>query len=171
MDMKIRRTELQDLEAVMDIYAYARQQMKLNGNPNQWGDTNPPEDVIRGDIQNKNSYVLTKDGILCGVFSFIIGEDPTYRKIDGEWLKDGVYGTIHRIAGGRLSKGVFDACLKFCESRISSIRIDTHRDNKIMQHLILKNGFRKCGIIYLPNGSPRIAYQKVIDDETFEEGK
>ena len=162
MDIKIRHTEIGDLESVMGIYDYERAEMKKNGNPHQWGDNYPAEAVIRDDIQNKNSYVIEKDGAIIGTFAFIIGEDPTYQKIDGKWLRGGAYGTIHRIARGENAKGVFDACLRFCESQISNIRIDTHRDNKIMQHLIEKNGFDKCGIIYLANGSPRIAYQKLI---------
>ena len=162
MSTNIRHTESDDLPRVMDIYEYAREQMRLNGNPDQWRDTNPTEVAIRNDIENKNSYVIERDGVICGVFSFIIGEEPTYKVIDGKWMCDGVYGTIHRLASGGIINGVFDLCLNFCESKISNIRIDTHRDNKIMQHLIEKNGFEMCGIIYVDDGSPRIAYQKVI---------
>lgn len=162
MNTEIRHTELSELAGVMGIYEYARGQMKLSGNPNQWGDTKPARDVIRGDINNKNSYVIERDGVICGVFAFIIGDDPTYKIIDGEWINDGVYGTIHRIASNGTVRGVFGECLKFCETRIQNVRIDTHRDNKIMQHLIEKHGFEKCGTIYLEDGSPRIAYQKVI---------
>ena len=161
--MEIRHTVMADLPAVMDIYAYAREQMKANGNPHQWGSTNPPEATIAKDIQNKNSYVLEQNGVLCGVFTFIIGEDPTYQTIEGQWKRDGVYGTIHRIAGGKGARGIFRYCLQFCESKISNIRIDTHRDNRIMQHLVEKHGFTRCGIIHIADGSPRIAYQKVID--------
>lgn len=159
---------MDDLPTVMSIYEYAREQMKLNGNPHQWRDTNPAEAVIINDIKNKNSYVIECDEAIVGVFTFIIGEDPTYKTIEGQWKDDGAYGTIHRIASSGIIHGVFDMCLKFCESKISSIRIDTHRDNKIMQHLILKNGFEMCGIIYVADGSPRIAYQKVIDCENKE---
>ena len=166
MSIRIRHTELCDLPVVMDVYAYAREQMKKSGNPHQWGDTHPAEAVIRNDIENKNSYVIEKDGVICGVFSFIIGEEPTYGKIEGEWIGDGEYGTIHRIAGSGEAHGVFDMCLGFCESMMTNIRIDTHRDNKIMQHLITKNGFEMCGIIYVDDGSPRIAYQKIEDRKT-----
>lgn len=162
-DMKIRYTKMDDLEAVMGIYAYAREQMKANGNPDQWRDTNPTEAVIISDIQNKNSYVMEQDGIICGVFTFIIGEDPTYQTIEGKWKRDGVYGAIHRVASGGRTRGIFQRCLQFCESKISNLRIDTHRDNQIMRHLIEKYGFERCGIIYIADGSPRIAYQKVTD--------
>ena len=162
MNTVIRHTETGDLAGVMRIYEYAREQMKLSGNPDQWGDTKPGEDIIRKDIERKNSYVIETGGEICGVFTFVIGEDPTYKTIEGKWINDDVYGTIHRIAGNGIIKGVFSECLKFCESRIPNIKIDTHRDNKIMQHLIEKNGFEKCGVIYLEDGSTRIAYQKVL---------
>lgn len=162
-DMKIRYTKMDDLKTVMDIYSYAREQMKASGNPDQWRDTNPTEAVIISDIQNKNSYVMEQDGIICGVFTFIIGKDPTYQTIEGQWKRDGIYGAIHRVASGGRAKGIFQHCLQFCETKISNLRIDTHRDNQIMRHLIEKYGFERCGIIYIADGSPRIAYQKVTD--------
>ena len=162
MGIRIRHTEIGDLPDVMRIYAYAREQMKINGNPDQWRDTHPAENVIRGDIQNRNSYVIECDGEIAGVFAFVIGDEPTYQTIIGEWKCDGKYGTIHRIASNGSIKGVFNLCLGFCEEMISNIRIDTHRDNKIMRHLIEKSGFCECGIIYVEDGSPRIAYQKVM---------
>ena len=45
--------------------------------------------------------------------------------------------------------------------RVANIRVDTHRDNHTMQHLVQKHGFQKCGVIYLKNGSPRLAYHYV----------
>ena len=41
-------------------------------------------------------------------------------------------------------------------SQIDNIRIDTHRDNKPMRHLLEKYGFTYCGIIYLLNGDERL---------------
>ena len=43
-----------------------------------------------------------------------------------------------------------------------NIRIDTHKDNSIMQHNILKHGFSYCGIIYLLSGDERLAYQRIV---------
>lgn len=63
------------------------------------------------------------------------------------------------FSGENAGKGVFRECLAYCMSRISNIRIDTHRDNAIMRHLLEKHGFQECGIIYVEDGSPRIAYQ------------
>jgi hypothetical protein len=52
--------------------------------------------------------------------------------------------------------------MDWCFSKDPNIRIDTHRDNKIMQHNILKEGFSYCGIIYLESGDERLAYQKIL---------
>ena len=52
--------------------------------------------------------------------------------------------------------------VQFCEQSINHLRIDTHNDNKIMQHVIEKNGFKRCGIIHVNDGSERIAYEKLV---------
>ena len=42
------------------------------------------------------------------------------------------------------------------------MRIDTHTDNKVMQKLLTKLGFQRCGIIYvIEDNYPRYAYEKV----------
>ena len=158
--MEIRKTQMSELESLLKIYAYAREQMRLSGNPTQWGDNRPAASVVVNDIQKGNSYVILKDGEICGVFAFIIGEEPTYNRIEGEWKNNTQYGTIHRIASNGRFKGIFNTCVEFCQSKIPHLRIDTHRDNKIMQHLIEKSGFERCGIIYVSDGTPRIAYEK-----------
>lgn len=42
-----------------------------------------------------------------------------------------------------------------------NIRVDTHKDNLVMQHILEKRGFRRCGIIYVKDGTERIAYQRL----------
>lgn len=94
-----------------------------------------------------------------GVFAFIPGEDPTYRYIeDGSWHWNRPYGTIHRLASRGTARGVAKACFDFCREKIPYLRIDTHADNHPMQSAVLRYGFRKCGTIYLTDGSPRIAF-------------
>jgi hypothetical protein len=145
----------------MAIYAYARIQMKKNGNPNQWGDCRPSIETIKTDISRHNSFLITKDDEICGVFTFMIGRDSTYAVIEnGNWLNDEPYGVIHRIASNGRCSGIMDFALNYCESQIDNIRIDTHQDNKIMQHILEKHQYIKCGIIYADDATPRIAYQK-----------
>jgi hypothetical protein len=159
--VNIRYTTTQDLEKVMTIYAYARIQMKKNGNPNQWGDSRPSVTTIKADINRHNSFLITENNEICGVFTFMIGKDSTYAVIEnGSWLNDEPYGVIHRVASNGRYNGIMDFVLNYCESQIDNIRIDTHRDNTIMQHILKNHHYTKCGIIYADDGTPRIAYQK-----------
>lgn len=164
--MKIKKADMNDLKEILNIYSYARRYMKEHKNPTQWGDDRPSESVIKNDITNGNSFVIIDNNVISGVFSFIIGEDETYKKIyDGKWLNDKAYGTVHRLAGNGKSKGIFDFSMGYCEKLIDNIRIDTHKNNKIMQYLLSKRGYKKCGIIYVEDGSERLAYQKEISKE------
>ena len=45
-------------------------------------------------------------------------------------------------------------------SNSTNVKGDTHEDNYVMQKVFEKNGFRRCGIIYVEDGTPRIAYQR-----------
>jgi hypothetical protein len=160
--MVVRKSERCDFERIWEIYSYAREFMKKSGNPSQWGDNRPSRATVEKDIENGVSYVIENGGEICGVFAFIIGEEPTYRHIEnGCWLNDEAYGTIHRLASDGEVKGVFSVCLNFCENLIDNIKADTHTDNLIMQHLLEKFGYVKCGTIYVDDGSARIAYQKI----------
>ena len=89
--------------------------------------------------------------------------EPTYDKIyDGAWLDDSLsYHVIHRIASYPDSHGIFRDIIRFASAMDSNLRIDTHADNHIMQHLIMEYGFSYCGVIYLADGSPRLAYQRL----------
>ena len=95
-----------------------------------------------------------------GYFALLPSPEPTYSFIKGAWLSDEPYGVIHRIASYPDVHGVFAAIIDFAAARFPRLRIDTHRDNRIMQHLIDKHGFTYCGVIWLTDGTPRLAYER-----------
>ena len=164
MAYTVRKAEQTDLPRILEIYASARHFMALTGNPNQWGTTHPPRQQLEQDIRQGDLLVVEDDQGIHGVFFFSLGEDPTYEKIEGGgWKLNTPYGTIHRMAGNGQETGVFAECLAWCREQIGHIRIDTHEDNRIMQHLIEKHGFVRCGIIHVADGSPRIAYEWMED--------
>lgn len=151
-----------DLPRILALYAHARAFMAQNGNPSQWGQTRPTEADIAAHIAARELYVLREEGEIHGVFAFILGEDPTYRVIEqGAWLSDAPYGTIHAVASDGQIHGLLSRIVTYCEQTTPHLRIDTHRDNAIMQHVILKNGFTRCGIIHIASGAERIAFEKV----------
>ena len=169
--MKIRKAKTDDLPQIRNIYKAAKEYMNTSGNPNQWAAGYPPEEYLTEDIKCSRLYVCEEGEKLCGVFMFSLADDPTYHYIEGAWINDEPYGVIHRIASDGTKKGIFGATLEFCKGKLaeqkrSNLRIDTHEDNKTMQHLVEKYGFQFCGTIYLENGSPRLAYQLVLQPET-----
>lgn len=168
--MKVRRTRREELDEAMAIYRRAVVFMAENGNPNQWIDGYPARTLIETDIQRDVSYVVIDGQKIEGVFSYIEGEDPTYRSIvQGAWKSDGPYGTVHRLASAGTSRGVADICFDWCMQQskahgCESLRADTHQDNRIMQHLLEKKGFAYCGVIYLESGAWRLAYEYVYHE-------
>ena len=164
--MKIRKSKIEYLDRIMEIYSFAREFMAKNGNPNQWGPTNwPPRELIQNDIETGNSYVcLNNADKIIGTFFFIQGNDiePTYSEItDGRWLDYSSYGVIHRLAGDGSEKGIGSFCVNWAYDKCKHIRIDTHIDNIAMQKLVEKLGFTHCGTIYVEQDDyPRLAYEK-----------
>lgn len=163
--MEIRHATEKDFNRMMEIYAYARQYMAETGNPNQWGPTNwPPEELIHDDIKAGHSYVCVENNRIVGTFYFDHGRniEPTYAVIEeGAWTGGEDYGVVHRIAGDGSVKGTGAFCINWAYAQCGHLRIDTHGDNTVMQKLLLKLGFRKCGIIHVVEDNyPRFAYER-----------
>lgn len=157
---RIRKAQWEDLDRILEIYTIARKFMTETGNPTQWGNNYPPVEMLRADISAGNLHVV-EDKVLHGVFAYFTEPDPTYAYIeDGAWLDHSPYGTIHRVAADG-SGGVFSAVLQFAVEQNPHVRIDTHADNQVMQHVLDKHGFARTGIIYLEDGDPRIAYERI----------
>ena len=170
--MMIRRTTLADLDRLMPIFDEARRTIAALG-IDQWQDGYPNPEVIAADIDRGESYAVETDGIVCGTFAMLTGGEPTYDKIyDGAWLTgdstDG-YLAIHRVAisvarrGSGISTAIINHAADFAKAHgKSSLRIDTHEGNVVMRRMLEKNGFEYCGVIYLENGDPRVAYELTL---------
>jgi predicted GNAT family N-acyltransferase len=160
--MKIRNTRLDELDAVMEVYAYARKFMAAHDNPNQWKNNKPSREQIESDIKRGHHYVCEENGQIAAVFYFAHETDPTYVKIyDGAWLNEEDYSVVHRIASSGIVKGAGSFCMEWASAQSSNLKIDTHADNYVMQNMLKKCGFQQCGTIYLENGEPRIGFQKI----------
>ena len=142
--------------------------MRENGNPHQWNGGYPGRTLLEEDLEQHRLFVMEGEGAIHGVFFFSLAPDPTYGKIDdGQWHCSGPYGTIHRIAGDG-SGGILRAAVEFGKKQTDCLRIDTHADNHVMQRAVEKQGFRRCGIIHLADGSPRIAYDFMRSQEAWK---
>ena len=166
--MDIRHAEARDLARMMALYEHARRFMAEHGNPNQWGPTRwPPEDLLRRDIAQGNSYLCVQGDRIVGTFFFAMGPDiePTYRRIeDGAWRDPSPYGVVHRLAGDGSVRGTGAFCLDWAYRQCGHLRVDTHGDNRVLQNLLGKLGFVHCGTIYVEEDPyPRLAYEKSED--------
>lgn len=159
--MIIRSATHQDLNTILNIYDRARKFMREHGNPEQWGDVYPPNELVKEDIEEKRLYIVEgDDGVAAGVFSYFPDGDPDYDEINGAWLNDEPYVAIHRIASAGTQRGVFSRILEFCLERASNVKIDTHTQNTVMQAILQKHGFVLCGTISIA-GMDFLTYQLV----------
>ena len=161
----IRKSRPEDLPEMQRIYRGARLFMRQNGNPDQWGDSYPEEALLRDDIAKGRSYLCIEDGEIAATFCWYIGDEEAYHRIvNGPgWQNDAPYGVLHRIAAAHRRGGAASFCAEWCLLKHPNLRVDTHRDNLPMQHCLEKNGFTFCGVVYLEDGSERLAYQKLAE--------
>lgn len=169
--MTVRNSGEADIPVMMEIFRQSICRMRKEGNMSQWTGGYPSCEIIRRDILSGSSYVICDGERVVGTFALIVGTEPTYAHIfkdrynavDADaWIDDTLpYGTIHRIASADNSHGIADFCFAWAFSKVSSLRIDTHRDNKTMLHILSSRGFSFCGKIFLMNGDERLAWQKI----------
>ena len=144
----------------MKICRSAQDYMIKSGNPGQWGRSYPTKEDVAGDIGNGSCRVIYDATGIHAVCAVCEGADPYYAQIDGgAWLNDEPYVAIHRVASDGTFRGVVSFVSRYCKERFDNIRADTHEKNIPMQTQLEKNGFTKCGTVYVRDGSPRIAYQ------------
>lgn len=158
--MKIYLATSKDINRIMSIYKSAKLYMSIEHNY-QWHDGYPGFKLIKQEIKDKELFVVKNDEYVVGCFALILGIDHTYLNIDGKWLNDEPYGTIHRLAKDEHAKGVLQAAVDFAFTKTKNIRIDTKNTNITMDAKLLAIGFKKCGIIKIDNGEDRVAYQMI----------
>ena len=169
--MDLRKAVMTDLPAVEELYREAQGFLRSQG-VDQWQDGYPNGETFRKDVEEESAWVLEEDGKIVASAYLGTGREPTYDKIyEGAWAVDAEeYAVLHRIAvaGSCKGKGVPKLFFQQLEQEarekgLSVLRGDTHRDNKIMQKVMEKNGLNYRGIIYLEDGGERFAYEKVLE--------
>ncbi|MDO5018727.1 MAG: GNAT family N-acetyltransferase [Lagierella massiliensis] len=166
--MILRKTISKDINKVLDMYKQGRLSLKKDG-VDQWQNEGPSYTSLISDIKEGYSYVLEDDNKIVGTLAIVDKPEPTYFDIEGSWLNELPYLTVHRFTVSHLhrNKGygfnMFKETEKLCiEKGFNNIRVDTHKDNIKMNSLLIKLGYSYCGIIKLENGDLRNAYQKEV---------
>ena len=163
MELKIRLSSPADLPVILRLRDAARLIMRQSGNMAQWPEGEPQDSLFEADVAARVSHIVEADGRPVATFALLHGPDPTYAVVtDGPgWQRSGgEYFVLHRLASDGSAPGVFSAVMDFC-SAVPDLRVDTHKDNVIMRHLLAKYGFAYVGVICLPGGFQRVAFQRL----------
>lgn len=167
---ELQKATLADLPALMQLFDQGIAALAAQGSPQWQNGYGPSEAKVSADILNGESYLLTCGGEIAAAAALISGVDPVYTAIDGEWLGEGPYVSIHRVVvdprfkGQRLSAKLLQALEEVAQNNgIYDLRIDTYQANIAMQRNITAAGYKFCGHIEfpIPDGA-RLAYQKLL---------
>ncbi|RVU55377.1 GNAT family N-acetyltransferase [Anaerosphaera multitolerans] len=164
--MEIRKAQKEDIKIIYQMYLDGSESLRAEG-VNQWQGVEKPQLWEVEDNLNQ-IYVLDDKGAVAT--ARIMDYDPAYDKIyEGSWLSNGKYYAIHKVAtlNSKKRRGYAGKLLGEIEefgrkNGISSLKVDTHEDNKTMQNFLLSLGYKYCGIVYLEIEGKRFAYEKII---------
>ena len=165
--MILRKAAFSEQSIIWDILLQAHEQRKQDGSE-QWQNGYPNEQTVYDDITNDCAYVLVDNNVIIAYAAIIVGEEPAYKNIKGEWLTNDDYAVIHRVATSNAvkGKGIATHLFKMIEDlciyqKIYSIKVDTNFDNAPMLKILDKLNYTYCGEIFF-SGAPRKAYEKVL---------
>lgn len=165
----IVKADIKMLDQIVPLFDDAIKELKLL-NINQWQNGYPNIESIKEDINSSNGYVYLKDNVVQGYCYLGFGIDDTYNRIDnGKWFTTKPYIVIHRLVVSKdnkrnnVAKSLLEYAINIAKEANLNIRVDTHKDNIKMNNWIKKNNFIYCGIIYVKDLSPRLAYELNIE--------
>lgn len=165
--MIFRKATLKDLPFAMRIISDAVGRMSAEGKC-QWSENYPREQHIITDILDEVGYVLEDNGIVVAYGAVVFSGEPAYEHLEGEWLTDGDYVVLHRLAvdSRYQSMGIGRRYMSAVEhlaavKGVGSFRIDTNFDNERMLALVDRCGFEFTGTIRYADGERR-AFEKLI---------
>lgn len=156
--MRLRQAEMKDFDRIIEILKDGKNQLAERG-VDQWQGDYPSLDQIREDIEKGQAFLaVQQDNQTVGAISIVKAPDHSYDQMTGKWLiQTNDYVVIHRLAihsdhagHGYATKLFQEVIRQIYENhpQIKSIRIDTHEDNKAMQHLIDKMDFTRVGTLH-----------------------
>ncbi|WP_418539905.1 GNAT family N-acetyltransferase [Massilistercora timonensis] len=168
--MEFIKAGMEHIDRMCEITEDAKRQLRGLG-LDQWQKGYPSRGVWIQDAKDGCTYLAVEKGEIQGIFAFQDTPDPSYDEIDGAWLTDGPYASLHRVcvAEGSKGKGVAGKMFAYgfelaARAGFDSVRIDTHPGNLPMQRALAKAGFVPCGQIRLKGGCEdgdlRIAFEK-----------
>ena len=165
----LRKAKSTELDEIMLIIEDGREFLRQQG-INQWQHGSPSKETIEQDIKEQTSYVYEIDRNIIAT-AMLTNYDRDYENYPTLWSKCDNYLVIHRVATLKnirnqgIGRQFLSAIVEFVKKEnIDYIRIDTHKDNKIMRKFLSDFGFVELGEIKLTmknnsDDKERIAYE------------
>jgi len=161
-----------DLPDILDMTQKAREYLGSQG-LEQWQGLYPAAEDILADIAAGQGWLFTCEGKCAGYVCLETGSVPGYDAIEGKWLTETPYASVHRVMVQPewRSAGLAAEMLQLCEDLamgrgFASVKVDTHPGNGPMNGLLRKCGYTHCGTIYTVGGDEagqqRRAYEKLL---------
>lgn len=156
-----------DVDAALEIIESGRRHLRDQG-IDQWQDGYPDRAALERDAACGKGYLIRSGGETLGYLCVDFDGEPVYDGLIGRWGTGEPYVVVHRLAfsaaarGRGLSGAVFALVEEMSRRRgVFSFRIDTHEDNRKMQHILEKSGFARRGTVFYGTGR-RVAFDKPI---------
>lgn len=144
----------------------------------QWQGGYPGEEDFLADISGGECHVVLCDGEISAFFTLTLQEQENYNSItDGKWSGASPYSVLHRCAVSLpwRGSGLADKMIEFAESLTLQagrqwLRVDTHKKNKPMQALLIRNHYQYRGNVLVSvaegHDPKRLAYEKRLKGGT-----
>lgn len=167
--MELRLAREDDKKIILEIYEDGSKKLKSLG-LNQWqGQDKPNLDNFKELIDNKNIFVLEDHGKVVSTVIIYDFDKDYENNLEGAWQSPKPYVALHRIGTleSEVKKGYGRKIIEMSESyarenSFKSVRIDTHRGNKIMRELLKSLNYKYVGLVYLSGKNERLAFEKVL---------
>lgn len=164
---QFRMAQSTDVERVVEIIRSAQRRLGERG-IDQWQNGYPNRSSVESDVARGYGRVVCREGRVVAYGALTYDGESAYDRLrGGAWLTSaGDYLTIHRLCveDEALGEGCGRLFMEFAQGeakgRVVSVRVDTHPDNRIMQHLLSSLGYLYCGTVTYE--SLRLAYEKVL---------
>lgn len=166
--MLFRPATPEDISTILCLIEAAVRRLKEQG-VDQWQDGYPNQGRIEQDLAEGIGYVIEENDRVVAYGAVIFTGEEAYRTIEGAWLtEEENYVVVHRmcvadaVMGQGFGRRFMEAVEQLSRGRVRSFRVDTHADNRVMQSLLPRLGFTRCGTIRI-DGRPFEAFEKIIE--------
>ena len=168
MGLALRESVESDMAQLTGMLEDAIALLAMN-NIDQWQNgTISNEDLLDAIMHDQGFVWEQRDATGIAGFCVLDTYDELYEETlaEGKWTVEGPYLSIHRVMVSQHLRGRKVTSQMFLDikkmgivNNITSLRIDTHPDNVMMQKTLKRNGFVRTGLLYMPSGSPRYTYE------------